>query len=123
MPSRRVLSALLLAAYLPACSSYKATTQPLASLTAEPEPVSQVRITTADSSHLKVRAPRVVGDTLHGYTGIHGHDTTWVAIPLSEIRVTKVRKPDGVETAALAVTVTAAIVVAGAGLFLYLSDE
>ena len=118
-----MLSALLLASYLPACTSYQATTHPLVSLTAEPEPVSQLIITTADSTRIKIRSPRVAGDTLHGYTKVHHNDTTWVAIPLSEIRVTKVRKSDPVETAILAVTVTAAILVVGYGAFVIANED
>lgn len=113
MRIRPMIASLLLAAYLPACTSYQATTHPLASLTAEPEPVPQVIVTTADSSRTKVKAPRVVGDTLHGYTKVHKSDTNWVAIPLSEVRKTEVRKGDALATAFLVVPIVAVIVVGG----------
>ena len=120
MSFRRVVSALLLVVYLPACTSFQATTQPLSELTAPPKPAEKVRITTSDGKQRDVDAPRVVNDTLYGSaweTGPGGKPAAVaVALPLSEIRAVEVRKSDGSKTAILAVGIVgviALVVVAG----------
>jgi len=105
MSFRRVVSALLLIAYLPACTSFQATSQPLSELTAPPKPAEKVRITTSDGKQRDVDAPRVVNDTLYGSaweTGPSGKPgAVAVALPLSEVRTVEVRKSDGTNTAIL----------------------
>lgn len=116
MSIRTFVSAILLLAYLPACTSFQATTQPLSELTAPPKPADKVRITTSDGAQREVDAPRVVNDTLYG--------TAWetdpsgkpgavpVALPLSEIRTVEVRKSDGTNTAILVGGIVLVVVVA-----------
>ena len=99
MSVRRVVSTLLLAAYLPACTSYQATTQPLAELTATPKPPEHLRVTTTAGAKFIVDAPRVVNDSLFGTTvavDSKGTPTTKaVAMPIADIRTAEVQKSDG----------------------------
>jgi len=117
MSFRRVVSVLLLVAYLPACTSYQATTQPVAELTAAPKPPEHLRVTTADGAQIDVNAPRVVNDSLYGttaVTGARGEPTTRaVAIPLANVRTVEVRKSDGTSTMMLVVGVVGALVLLG----------
>jgi len=98
MRFRPMLSAVLLAAYLPACMSYQATSQPMAELTASPQPPDRVQVTTTSGYSFVVDAPRVVHDSLFGTTGAvdsRGAPTSRaVAIPLAELRAVEVRKFD-----------------------------
>jgi len=90
MSFRRVVSLLLLAAYLPACTSYQATTQPVAELTVAPKAPGQVRVITTSGARIEVWSPRVMGDTLWGYAGPPSEAARVMFIPLSEIQVTEV---------------------------------
>jgi hypothetical protein len=85
MRFRPVLSSLLVAAYLPACTGYQSTAQPLAELTAPPTPVKQVRVTLADGTSVQVTSPHVVADTLRGTEGYQRESGAPVAIPVSRI--------------------------------------
>ena len=111
MRFRPVVSVILLAAYLPACTSYQATTQPLAELTASPKPPEHVRVTTTAGAKFTVDAPRVVNDSLFGTTATvdsKGTPTTrTVAMPLSDVRTAEVQKSDGSKTAILLAGVAA----------------
>ena len=101
-----LFAVLILAAYLPACTSYQATTQPLAELTASPKPPEHVRVTTNAGARFTVDGPRVVNDSLFGTTvavDSKGAPTTRaVAMSLAEVRRVEVQKSDG-STAVLVV--------------------
>jgi len=90
MSFRRAVSALLLIAYLPACTSFQSTSQPLTELTAPPKPIARVQVTNAARARVEVWAPLVEGDTLRGYSPGGGT----FALPLSTIRLVEVRKTD-----------------------------
>jgi hypothetical protein len=117
MSFRRAVSALLLAAYLPACTSFQATSQPLTELTAPPKPVDKVRVTTTAGAQLEVDAPRVVNDTLFGssWTAEAGgkQTTEAVALPLADIRTVEVKKSDGTTTLLVIVGIVAVVVLLG----------
>jgi hypothetical protein len=117
MSFRRVVSALLLIAYLPACTSFQATTQPLSELTAPPQPVDKVRVTTTAGAQIEVNAPRVVNDTLFGSAWAAGSGgkqaAAPVALPLADIRTVEVRKSDGGTTAILVVGIVGVVVLLG----------
>jgi hypothetical protein len=117
MSIRRVVSLLLLAAYLPACTSYQATTQPVAELTATPKPPEHLRVTTNEGVVVEVDGPRVVNDSLFGTTvasGPRGEPATKaVAIPLSGIRTVEVKRPDGSKTTILVIGIVGAMVLLG----------
>ena len=114
MRFRPMLSVILLAAYLPACMSYQATTQPLAELTAPPAPVESIRVTTTDGRRLTLASPRVIGDTLKGFRPDADIDPTVVAVPLAQVRSVEIRKKDEGGTAGLSLAVAAVLVVVGA---------
>ena len=108
MRFRPVISALLLAAYLPACTSYRSTSQSLPELTASPQSLSQVRVTTNAGTPVEVWSARVISDTLRGFADPPGTWQRVVSIPLSEIREVEVRKTDPVKTTLAVVGVSAA---------------
>lgn len=114
MRFRRVVSLLLLAAYLPACAHYQPTAQPLAELTAPPDPVRQVRVTLTNGTRVQVTSPRVESDTLRGTEGYSRTSGPPVAIPLTAItKVEMVQPPKKLSTgAAIAIAVVTAGVVA-----------
>lgn len=91
-----VVPVILLAAYLPAGTSYRATTQPVAELTAGPKRPQHVRVTTFGGENFVVDEPRVVHDGLHGrrYMGDGRGNATIriVAIPLPDIRPAEVQR-------------------------------
>jgi hypothetical protein len=113
MSFRRVVSALLLAAYLPACTSFQTTNQPLTELTAPPQPVKTVRVTTTAGTSIEVDAPRVVNDTLFGSTWTAGSSgkqaVAPVVIPLGDIRTVEARKSDGTTTALVVVGIVGVV--------------
>jgi hypothetical protein len=113
MSFRRAVSVLLLAAYLPACTSFQSTSQPLAELTAPPKPVNKVRVTTTAGRAIEVDAPRVVNDTLFGSAWTAGSGgkqvTEAVALPLADIRTVEVKKSDGTTTALLLVGIVGVV--------------
>jgi hypothetical protein len=121
MRLRRVVSIVLLAAYLPACTHYQPTAQPLAELAAPPDPVRQVRVTLTSGARIQVTSPRVESDTLRGTEGYSRTSGPPVAIPLSAItKVEMVQPAKKLSTgAAIAIVVgtagiVALLVVAGA---------
>jgi len=115
MSFRRVVSIFLLLAYVPACTSFQSTSQPLAELTAPPKPVKTVRVVTTAGTSIEVDAPRVVNDTLFGSAwtaGSGGKQTAEpVALPLTDIQTVKVKKSDGTSTALLVGGIVLVIVV------------
>ena len=117
MRFRPVVSVILLAAYLPACTSYQATIQPLAALMATPKPPERVRVTTTAGAKFVVDAPRVVNDSLFGTTvavDSKGAPTTRaVAMPIADIRTAEVRKADGTATMMLVVGIVGTVVLLG----------
>ena len=121
MSIRRVVSLLLVAAYLPACAHYQPTARPLAELTAPPDPVQQVRVTLTNGTRIQVTSPRVESDTLRGTEGYSRTSGPPVAIPLAAItKVEMVQPAKKLSTgAAIAIVVVTAglvalLVVAGA---------
>lgn len=62
----RLVAAILLATYLPACTSYQAMAAPTVELQAPPKPVQEARLTLASGERFELRAPRVYGDSLGG---------------------------------------------------------
>ena len=118
MSFRRVVSALMLAAYLPACTIFHATTQPLAEVTAGPTPPEHLRVTTNDGAVVEVDEPRVANDTLYGSTwttGAGGKQSAGVmTIPIADIRTVEVRKSDGTKTILLVVGIVGGMLILSA---------
>ncbi len=107
MRFHRILSLLLLAACLPACTAYHETVQPLAELTAPPKPAQRLRITREGGIRTYLDVPKVINDSLRGYDA--RSSGAEVAIPLTDIRTVEVAKPTllviGIVVGALAVAV------------------
>jgi hypothetical protein len=105
MSFRRVVSLLLLAAYLPACTSFRPAPEPLTALNAGSKPVKQVRVVTTNGAQIDVNAPRVANDTLFGTTWMTGPGgkqvSEAVAISVADLRTVEVRRSDGGKTALL----------------------
>lgn len=99
MPFRRVVSALMLAAYLPACTAYHRSDDAMAQVIAVPGSVSSIRVTTQEGKRTEVWSPMVANDSLSGANGAPGQATGRIALPLLAIKSTAVRKPDALLTA------------------------
>lgn len=113
MRFRAVVSMILLAAYLPGCTAYHTTSTPLDQLTAAPKPVGRVCVTKVSGGQVEVLEPRVAHDTLFGMNGARGMSTSGVAIALSDIKSTQVRKVDGARTLVAVVVVGGVLVLVG----------
>ncbi len=108
---------MLLAAYLPACTVYRQSEAPLAPATASAKPVERIRITTLEDTRIQIWSPRVVGDSLLGFTKVGERDDTRIAVALSDIRSTEVRKVSPALTVGAAVLGAAVVL----GAFTYVS--
>jgi hypothetical protein len=106
--ARAMLSAFLLAVWLPGCASYQQTSQPLAELTAPPRPVNQARVTLEDGRRIQVTTPRVDGDTLRGTEGLSRTSGPPVAIPLASITQVEIFPPSNAGYGTRVVAVVAA---------------
>jgi hypothetical protein len=93
MRLRRIVTAIVLVAYLPACAHYQPTAQPLSELTAPPDPVQQVRVTLTSGIRIQVTSPRVDSDTLRGTEGYSRTSGPPVAIPLAAITKVEMVQP------------------------------
>lgn len=120
MPFRQAASALLLAAYLSACTSYRATTQPLAELTAPPKPAQHIRVTLEDGDRVLVDVPEVVNDTLHGYDSRALGEK--VTIPVSDIRDVELVGTSAGKTLGMFGIVVAVLAVAAGAVLLFASS-
>ncbi len=81
---RRVLSSILLPAYLSSCTSWQVQSVSPEQVVTEDQP-SQIRVTLTDSSELEMEQPRIVGDTLRGLVkGEHFRGTVKDEISLIE---------------------------------------
>ncbi len=102
---KRLIASVVLAAYLPACTSWK--TQPVSpEHTIATKQPSRVRVTRADGSKIILIRPQVAGDSLAGDlpgSGRPGQPNSRLAVPLSDVREVAVERVDGVKTGALIV--------------------
>ncbi len=115
-PWHRTLSAVLLAAYLPACTSWQmGTPSPETFVTTEhPE---RVRVTRTDGATLTLHAPFVRGDSLlgiraRGLAQPERGDT--LGLPLSEVRRVDVRRTNTTGTLLVVGVGLVAVIVIGA---------
>ena len=86
---RRTIAALLLLPYLPACTSWQVVQPSPEPLFADEQP-EKVRVTQTDGSRVELMWPEVRADSLVGTMKGGG----WVAIPLSEVLLVEVGKPN-----------------------------
>jgi len=109
---RAGLSLLLLAAYLPACTSYRTVDDPVEALQPSPKPVRKARVTVDTGERFEVVSPRVSGDSLQGQL----HDGTAVSVSMGEIQALEVRTHDGKKTGWLIVGSVLAAIAAAFGI-------
>lgn len=117
MRMHRTPVTLLLAAYVSACTSFHATTQPLAELTAPPKPAQHLRVTREGGERVYLDAPQVINDSLRGFDARSLGEE--LAIPVADVRLVEVQEPSagktlgmfGIILGALALLVGAAFVV------------
>lgn len=107
-PATRYVSALLLATYVSACTSWKVQHVPPEKTFADSLYARRgVRVTTLDTQRVEIRHPRLTEGTISG----RNRSEAMVAIPLENVRELAVKRPDGVRTVLL---VFGSIVGAGA---------
>jgi hypothetical protein len=107
----RWTAAMLLAAYMPACTSYHVLADPAAAIAASPKPIDRARVTLLNGQRFEMRKVQVDGDSLRGTgygVGVNG-------IALADIKKVEVAKPSAGKTVALVLGIGAvAGLVAGA---------
>jgi hypothetical protein len=108
MRSTRFVAAVLLAAFLPACTSYQVMADPASGLQAQPKPIKEARVTLKNGSVFELDSPRVDGDSLRG--NLEGRATS---MPWSDVAGVEVRRTSAVKTTALVVGVGLFAVAAG----------
>lgn len=101
----RLIAASLLAAYLPACTSYQVIADPSVGLQASPKTVKEARVMFDSGRRFEVMSPRVNGDSLQGYT----KDGAPVSVAMTTVQEVEVRKRSGAKTVLLVVGVLVAI--------------
>jgi curli biogenesis system outer membrane secretion channel CsgG len=99
----RLIAAILLAAYLPACATYSVMPDPASTLKAPQTEFKQVRVTLRSGESFEIRSPQVDGDSLRGQLP----PGVWSGA-LADIRSVEIRRTDGAKTAAF----TAAVIIA-----------
>ncbi len=118
MNIHRILSCILLPAYLSSCTTWQVQRASPEQVVTEDQP-SKVRVTTTDQSELVVEKPRVSGDTLLGLgdwnvslTGsVYTVSDTGSAlqIPLADISHLAIKKTDATKTVFLGLGIAAGV--------------
>ena len=129
MSARRILSCILLPAYLSSCTAWHVQRASPAQVVEEEQP-SQVRVTTTGHSDVILEAPRVSGDTL---IGLGPRNVSWAGsayavsdtgsaleIPLADISHVALKKTDATKSVLLVLGIVAgmfalALVACGTG--------
>ena len=111
MRSTRFVAAILLAAYLSACTSYQVMANPASGLQAPPKPIKEARVTLRNGTVLELNSPKVDGDSVRGT--LDGGAPKSVA--LADMASLEVKRTDAVGTVifGLGVVVLAGAVVVG----------
>ncbi len=129
MNMRRILSCILLPAYLSSCTAWHVQRASPAQVVEEEQP-SQIRVTTTGHSDVILKAPRVSGDTL---IGLGPRNVSWAGsayavsdtgsaleIPLADISHVALKKTDATKSVLLVLRIVAgmfalALVACGTG--------
>lgn len=91
---RRIVAWALLFTYLPACTSWRVV-RPTPSEYLQTQRPGEIRVTLADNSQVKLRAPVLFRDTLVGTVGgglVQGDTAHQASVPLGDVRTLEVRK-------------------------------
>ena len=121
MSTRRILSCILLPAYLSSCTAWHVQSASPAQVVQEEQP-SQIRVTTTSDSVVILQGPRVSGDTLIGFVernftwdgSVYGVPDTASAlkIPLADISHVALHKTNAGKSVLLGLGIVAGIIVA-----------
>jgi hypothetical protein len=111
MRHTRLAAAILLLAYVPACTSYQVMTDPSTGLLAPVKPVEEVRITLRTGERFELNSPLVYGDSLKGFQ-IEGSARS---VAMGDMTEVEVRKPSAGKTVGLVlgIAVAAGLVAGG----------
>ena len=120
MSTRRILSCILLPAYLSSCTAWHVQSASPAQVVEEEQP-SQIQVTTIGHSEVILEAPRVLGDNL---IGLGPRNVSWagsayavsdtgsaLTIPLAEISHVALKKTDAKKSIFLGVGIVAVMAV------------
>jgi hypothetical protein len=99
----RLVAALLLAAYLPACTSYRALADPASGLQASLKPIEEARITLETGERFTLRFPQITDDSLRGSLD----EGAARSVALTTVSEVEVRKHSAAKTVALVFGVVA----------------
>lgn len=105
----RLISVLLLALYLPACTTLQPLSDPVGGLQPAPKPVTEARITLRSGDQMLFKSPKVVGDSILGTTksGARG------AVALADVSYVEAPRTNGVLTAFFVLGVAGLTLLAG----------
>jgi hypothetical protein len=99
MRSTRPAAAILLAAYLPACTSYQTLADPAANLQASATPVKKVWITLQSGAHFQLTSPYVEGDSLRGVSEL----SRPTSVAMADVVKVEVREVNEIKTVGLVI--------------------
>lgn len=97
MHRTRFAAAILLLAYLPACTSYQVIADPSTGLQASPKPIEEARITLRTGERFELNAPGVYGDSLRGIP----HQGSAKIVAMGDVSKMEVRRPSTGKTVGL----------------------
>jgi len=120
MSTRRILSCILLPAYLSSCTAWHVQSASPEQVITEDQP-SKIRVTLTDGSALEMEQPRIVGDTLRGMVkgGVESSPGETAVhrvlverdVLLADIATVRVKKTDAAGTVLLVLVPLVALVV------------
>ena len=129
---RRVLSSILLPAYLSSCTSWQVQPVSPQQVVEEQQP-SQVRVTTTGQSEVVLDAPQVSGGNL---LGLGDRNVSWVGsayavsdtgsaleIPLADISHVAIKKTDATKSVLLGLGIVVGIFAAAVAVFFITCDD
>jgi len=93
----RFAAAIVLAAYIPACTGYTTIADPSTALQPSPKPIEKARITLINGEQFEMATPVVSGDSLRGIPP--GGPARSIA--LADVAKVEVQKADAAKTAGL----------------------
>lgn len=93
----RLAATILLAAYLPACTSYQALADPAANLQASATPVKRVWVTLQSGARFQLNSPYLEGDSLRGVSEL----SRPTCVAMTDVVKVEVREVNEIKTVGL----------------------
>lgn len=111
MRHTRLAAAILLLAYVPACTSYQVLADPSTALLAPAQPIEEARITLRTGERFELNSPRVYGDSLKGFQ----NEASAKSVAMGDMAKVEIRKPSTGKTVGLVlgIAVAAGLVAGG----------